>query len=346
MCCTPACLLAFCGKRSLAIFLHGTFRIRPGSHAVRRTRSIALLCAVAAACLLACAPSQPAIVVFNAGSLARPLRAALDSFALRAHVRIEQENSGSLETARKLIDLHRTPDVIALADYEVFPQLLMPKYVTWYADFARNRMVVAYTASSRFGAEISSNNWWQVLQRPGVQVGRADPDLDPNGYRTLLTLQLAERYYRQPGLYGRLLAAAPARNVRPKEVDLLGVLQAGELDYIWSYESLAQAAGLQYVQLPDSIDLGSPGDSAFYATAAIRVPGKAPADTVTFRGQPIVYALSIPAAAPHREIAERFVAFLLSADGRRVLRAQQLDVLERPVVVGSGVPDAVQSVAR
>lgn len=313
---------------------------------MRRTRSIALLCAVPAAFLVACAPSQPAIVVFNAGSLARPLRAALDSFAVRAHVRVEQENSGSLETARKLIDLHRTPDVIALADYEVFPQLLMPKYVTWYADFARNRMVVAYTASSRFGSEISADNWWQILQRPGVQVGRADPDLDPNGYRTLLTLQLAERYYRQPGLYDRLLAAAPARNVRPKEVDLLGVLQAGELDYIWSYESLAQAAGLKYVQLPDSIDLGSPGDSAFYATAAIRVPGKTPADTITFRGQPIVYALSIPTAAPHREIAERFVAFLLSADGRRVLRAQQLDVLERPVLVGSGVPDTVQSAAR
>ena len=311
-----------------------------------RARPISLRCAVLAAFLVACAPSQPTIVVFNAGSLARPLRTALDSFALRAHVRVEQENAGSLETARKLIDLHKTPDVIALADYEVFPQLLMPKYVTWYADFARNRMVVAYTASSRFASEINTTNWWQILQRPGVQVGRADPDLDPNGYRTLLTLQLAERYYRQSGLYDRLLAAAPARNVRPKEVDLLGVLQAGDLDYIWSYESLAQAAGLKYVQLPDSIDLGSPADSAFYATAAIGIRGKTPTDTVTFHGQPIVYALSIPSAAPHRELAERFVAFLLSADGRRVLRAQQLDALDRPVFVGSRVPDTVQSVAR
>jgi len=42
------------------------------------------------------------LVVYNAGSLARPLRAALDTFAARERVRIEQESAGSLESARKL----------------------------------------------------------------------------------------------------------------------------------------------------------------------------------------------------------------------------------------------------
>ena len=68
------------------------------------------------------------LVVFNAGSLARPLRAALDTFAAREGVRVEQEQAGSLETARKLTELGRIPDVIALADYEVFPQLLVPEH--------------------------------------------------------------------------------------------------------------------------------------------------------------------------------------------------------------------------
>ena len=39
------------------------------------------------------------LVVFNAGSLALPLRAALDSFAAREDVTVQQENAGSLETA-------------------------------------------------------------------------------------------------------------------------------------------------------------------------------------------------------------------------------------------------------
>jgi len=312
--------------------------------------SLALLVALFTTAVTGCARERPTaertIVVYNAGSLARPLRAALDTFAARAHVRVDQENAGSLETARKLTELHKIPDVIALADYEVFPQLLMPEQVTWYAEFARNRMVLAYTPRARFGSEITTGNWWQVIQRPGVEVGRADPNLDPNGYRTLLAMQLAERYYRQPGLYQRLLAAAPPRNVRPKEADLVGILQAGELDYIWSYESLAQATGLQFVHLPDSIDLGSPADSAFYAQAVVRVQGKTPKDTIAFRGQPIVYGLSIPTHAPHRDVAERFVEFLLSDDGKRVLREARLDALDAPVFVGTGVPEPILASAR
>lgn len=286
------------------------------------------------------------IVVFNAGSLAIPVRAALDSFAAREHVTIAQENAGSLETARKLTELGHIPDVIALADYEVFPQYLMPAQVDWYLDFARNRMVLAYTAKSRFASEITPENWWQLVQRPGVQVGRADPNMDPNGYRTLLTMQLAEKHYGVSGLYDSLLAHAPENNVRPKEADLVGLLQAGEMDYIWSYESLASAAGLKFVQLPAAIDLSSPADSAGYATAQVRVRGKTPGDSVTFRGQPIVYALSIPKKAPHPELAERFVAYLISGDGARIMRATGLDVLDKPIVVGSNVPTAVAAAAK
>ncbi|HET7456658.1 MAG TPA: extracellular solute-binding protein [Gemmatimonadaceae bacterium] len=291
------------------------------------------------------------IVVFNAGSLARPMRAALDRFAAREQVTVEQESAGSLETARKLTELGHVPDVVALADAEVFPQLLMPAQTTWYAEFARNRMVVAYTDRSKDAADVAkgADGWWRVLTRPGIEVGRADPNLDPNGYRTLLVLQLAERHYRQPGLAARLLAASPDRDVRPKEADLVALLQAGELDYIWSYESLAQAAGLRYVTLPAEIDLGTPADSALYGVASVKVRGKTPRDTVVFRGQPIVYAFSIPRAAPHQALAERFAAFLVSDEGRRVLRDAKLDALDRPIVVGSGAPAALstsQSTAR
>ncbi len=286
------------------------------------------------------------LVVYNAGSLARPLRAVLDSFAARTGVTIEQESAGSLETARKLTDLHKVPDVVALADYKVFPQLLMPGHTSWYVAFARNRMVIAHTARSRFASELTEDNWWEVLQRRGVETGRSDPNLDPNGYRTLLVFKLAELHHGQPGLAQRLLAAAPARNVRPKEVDLVALLQAGELDYIWSYESVAQAASLPYLRLRHEVDLGSVEDSAFYARADVRVTGSGQSDSITFRGEPIVYAASIPTAAPHRVLAEQFLAFLLSPDGSRILRAARLDALDRPVVAGSNAPAVVDSLAR
>src|SRR5688572_15561920 len=97
----------------------------------------------------ASAGTEGPLVVFNAGSLARPMRAALDTFAAREGVRVEQEQAGSLETARKLTELGRVPDVIALADYEVFPELLVPEHTTWYAKFARNRMVLAHRSEER-----------------------------------------------------------------------------------------------------------------------------------------------------------------------------------------------------
>ena len=283
------------------------------------------------------------ITVYTAASVAIPIRAALDTFAAREHVTVQQENGGSLDIARKLTELHQIPDVVVLADYDVFPKLLMPEQTTWYADFARNRMVLAFTDKSKFAPEVHSANWPTILERPGVQLGRANPDLDPNGYRTLLTLQLAERYYEQPGLYDRLMTLSPARNVRPKEADLVGLLQAGEFDYIWSYESLAQATQLRYITLPAAIDLGTPADSAVYARVAVKVAGKMPNDTLTISGQPIVYALSIPKAAPHPDVAERFVAFLLSPEGRRLMRANKLDALGAPVIIGNGEPASVRA---
>jgi molybdate/tungstate transport system substrate-binding protein len=281
------------------------------------------------------------LVVYNAGSLAIPLRAALDSFAARERVTVEQENAGSLETARKLTELGKIPDLVGVADYEVIPLLLIPDHVTWYAKFARNRMVLAYTDRSRGASEISGENWWRIVTRPDVQVGRADPSLDPNGYRTLLVWQLAERHYNQPGLGARLLTTAPQRNVRPKEADLVGLLQAGEFDYVWSYESIAKGVGLRYVVLPEAIDLSSTADSASYAFASVRVAGKTPRDSITMRGQPIVYAFTIPARAPHPRLAEQFAAYLASADGRRVLRGAQLDVLDQYTVEGTGAPAAL-----
>jgi molybdate/tungstate transport system substrate-binding protein len=274
----------------------------------------------------------------NAASITRPVRAALDSFAARTGAKYELEPGASLEIARRLTELHRTPDVVLLADPEIIPTLLMPQYVHWYALFARNRIVLAYTEKSRGADRINGETWRTVITEPGVEVGRADPNTDPSGYRTLLTMQLAELHYRERGLYARLLAAAPERNVRPREADQVALLQTHELDYIWTYQNLAENDGLRIVKLPDAIDLGNPADSAAYSRAETRVLGKRPGDTLTVRGATILFALTIPQQAENRAIAEKFVAYLFSPDGRRVMRAQHLDALEGPIAVGAGAP--------
>lgn len=280
------------------------------------------------------------LVVFTAGSLARPMRAALDSFSARTGVKYELESAGSLETARKLTELGKIPDLIALADEDVFPKVLIPTQATWYVRFAENRIIIAYTDRSRFASEIDSTNWWQVLQRPGLEIGRSSPDLDPAGYRTLMVFQLAERHYGVPGLAAALESAASPRNIRPKEIELVALLESGDLDYAWFYESMARASGMKHLQLPSAIDLSSADQRDAYAQASVRVIGGSVRDTVTMKGAPIRYAFSVPLKAVHPELGQRFAAFLL-ADGKKALEGAFLSTLPDPDAVGAGVPEVV-----
>lgn len=288
--------------------------------------------------------SPDTVVVYLAASLAKPLQAALDSFARSTKTVVQRESGASLEHARKLTDLGRIPDVLALADVEVFPQLLMPKHVTWYAEFARNRMIIGYTDRSRRAAEIDTSNWRQILAQPGIEVGRPDPNTAPAGYRTLLTLQLAEAFYHDPGLAKRILANAPTKNMRPNAAELAALLQTGELDYVFDYESVAAAYGFHALNLPAAIDLGDPARAADYAHVSVRVRGTG-TDSTTFTGSPIVYGLSVPTAAPHPGAARRLAAFFLSADGRRMMRAAHVDALDHALFVGADVPASIRDAA-
>ena len=285
-------------------------------------------------------PAGP-IVVFNAGSLAKPFNDLLQGFKARhPDVVPAQENSGSLEAARKLTELGKIPDVIGVADYGVISKLLVPQHAGWFATFARNSMVLIYTDQSIAAGQINAQNWWQVLQRSDVRSGRADPALDPNGYRTLMAFQLAEKLYRQPGLAARLERALPPKYMRAKEADLTALVQAGELDYSWSYRSIARSAGLRYVDLPPEIDLSDPKLAEWYAGASVRLPGthRGGRDSVEFRGEPIVYALTIPRAAPHPRTAQAFVRFVFSPEGQAILERNGFLVLDKPVRGGPEPP--------
>jgi molybdate/tungstate transport system substrate-binding protein len=142
-----------------------------------------------------------------------------------------------------------------------------------------------------------------------------------------------------------MLRAAPERNVRPREADQVALLEAGELDYIWTYESLARLMGLRFVRLPDDVDLGNPADSAAYAAVSTRIPGARLGDTITVNGLPILFGVSVPTDAPHGRAGHNFVAFLLSPSGRRILRGASVDALDTPVLVGRGVPPLVREAA-
>ena len=259
--------------------------------------------------------------IYHAGSLTIPVAQINESFnKLHPEVEILLESAGSLTTIRKVTELHKECGVIGSADYTAIPKLMFPEYADWYIIFASNQMCLAYTDKSQFGDEIDEDNWYEILQRDEVKYGRSDPDQDPCGYRTLMVWQLAEDYYNEPDLYDKLYDAEGGL-MRPKEVDLIALLESGDLDYAFEYSSIAVQHNLNYVVLPAEINLSSEDFREYYATAQVGIPGKEPGETITQTGTPIVYGVTIPNNFPNPELAVAWIDFLLSSDGMAIMEA-------------------------
>jgi len=259
--------------------------------------------------------------IFHAGSLTIPFEQVNERFnQLYPEVEVLTEGAGSATTIRKVTELQRECGVVGSADYTLIPQLMFPEYADWYIIFATNQMCIAYTDTSQFADEINSDNWYEIFQRSGVNYGRSDPDQDPCGYRTLMVWQLAEAHYNVPGLYDSLFAVE-GDMMRPKSVDLIALLESGDLDYAFEYSSVAAQHNLNYVALPPEINLADEQFKDFYATAQVEIAGKEPGKTITKEGKPVVYGVSIPSNFSKLEIAVAWIDFLLSDEGMAIMEA-------------------------
>jgi molybdate/tungstate transport system substrate-binding protein len=275
----------------------------------------------------ACGQSEPeseaelsgTLQIFNAGSLTVPLEQVNTEFnKLHPDVEILAEAAGSATTIRKVTELHKECGVIASADYALIPELMFPDYADWYLIFATNQMCLTYTEQSQYADEINSDNWYEILQRDGVAYGRSDPDQDPCGYRTLMVWQLAEKHYKASGLYDSLYQAA-GDMMRPKSVDLIALLETGDLDYAFEYTSVAAQHNLKYVRLAPEINLADANFKDFYAQAQVEIAGTEPGTTITVQGAPVVYGVTIPKDFPRQELAIAWVDFLLSSEGMSIM---------------------------
>jgi len=278
-----------------------------------------------------CTKPSLKLPIFHAGSLTIPWAQISEEFSqLYPDIEILAEGGGSATTIRKVTELGRECGVIGSSDYKLIPKLMFPDYADWYIIFATNQIVLCYTDKSQFKDEVNANNWYEILQRDGVKYGRSDPDQDPCGYRTLMAWQLAEVHYKAPGLYQKLYGASGGI-MRPKEVDLIALLESGDLDYAFEYVSVAIQHKLKYVVLPPEINLSSQKFKDFYATAKVEISGKEPGQTITLTGEPISYAVTIPKDFPHQELAIAWVNFLLSDKGMAIMEANGQQPI-KPVV--------------
>ena len=250
------------------------------------------------------------------------------------------EPSGSQVAARKVSELNRRADLVFVADWRVIEKLLVPEHAEWQIQFAANELVLAHAEHSPYTETITADNWPELLLRPEVRLGRGDERTAPIGFMTLQLWKLAEEHCG-PGkvgedLAGRLKAKVKKEHVVPDIVELVMQLQAKAIDYAFVFRSIAEEHNLKVVRLPDAYNLGNPAMSRIYSRAVVPVVIKTGEPPEQIRGAPIVYGVTIPKSAPNPSGAEKVIAFLLSAEGRRILERSGFRPLDPPRGLNSG----------
>lgn len=332
-----------------------------------------------AGCSGAAPVARTPLVVFGAGSLIIPFDHLEKAFEARyPQIDLQAEYHGSIQVIRHVSELHEPIDVVATADASLIPMLMYAvndpdtgrPYACWYIRFASNRLALTYTLQSKYAGEINAQNWMEVLSRPDVRVGLADPRFDAAGYRTLMAFALANEYYNDPQIFGQMFSGRFTSSlslfqdddlatisvpevvetksgnglvVRGASIQLIALLQAGELDYAFEYESVIRQHGLQMLSLPDALNLGA--EDVDYSHVVVELGMRRFASLKPeFRGEQIGYGVTIPSNAPHPQEAALFVAFLLSPEGRAVMEADYHPLFSSYICDGmENIPGALQT---
>lgn len=323
------------------------------------------------------------LVVFAAGSLIIPFSDIETAFELKyPDIDVLAEYHGSIQVMRHVTELHEPIDVVATADAALVPMLMYAvnnpdngkPYADWYIRFAGNHLTLAYTPQSLYAQEINQNNWAEILSRSDVKYGLPDPRFDAAGYRAMMAFALYENSIEHYDLFKSMFRDQFAYPVtifredgyttiripeiletkinshiliRGASVFLIALMQSGDLDYAFEYESVVKQHGLEMLELPSEVNLGSEEQRDFYKNVEVKLDFRR-FSTVEprFIAEPIEYAITIPDSSPHPKAAELFIKFLMSEEGKSIMAENHHSLLETFTANGyDNMPEALQELA-
>ena len=334
-------------------------------------RAPALGCALVRACVAAATlRGQSAggpLNVCHAGSLLAAFTQVEEEFKKRhPSVTVVDTSGGSVDLVRRFAAGRLECDVIAPADHLVIETMLKPARLADYTIvFASGRMVLAYLAtdpkakalpvSGVFNPPSSipqvTAGWYDVLTAAGVRISGAHPFMDPGGYRTHMIFDLAQAYYKVPGLYNALLQRYQVNVADPSSGTPAPAL-GKDFNFQFTYEHNAAAsakrdASYRYATLPHEIDLSSAKEDLYASGVTIPglgIPGSSA--SVTIPASTVAWGVTIPTNSRNRDNAIAFVEALLGSVGRSALTANGPPPMQRARVSRSDyqrLPASLQS---
>jgi len=244
------------------------------------------------------------VQVLYAGSLANLMEHDIGpAFATATGAQYEGTAAGSTQLVTEIKGKVKQADVFISASKDANTGLMGASnggWEDWYATFATAPLVIGYNANSKFAADLKSKPWQQVIAESGFRMGSTDPKLDPKG-------KLAAQALTQAGLPVSTVEVFP-------EEQLVGRLQAGQLDAGFFYTSEAAEVGIPTIQLGSDYHLAA------------------------------TYTVSVLNNAPNSAGGIGFVRYLFSPPGLTFMKKHGLALL--PIVVTgtkTDVPSALDS---
>lgn len=265
------------------------------------------------------------LVSYSADAYAIEVTSLLNGFSSSTGVQVAPVKSGGSTADASAIKAGAPDDVFVSASLSATSsQYLGNLTANWAIGLATDQLLLAYSNSTTQTAATNNviglantaiksnatsdwNNFYTALVGGTVKVGISAPAQDPAGLRAWIVLEAAGYLYSggNQQAYASALLGDQANVTAASAADLVAPLQAGDIQFLFTYKSAAISNHLNYVALDSHVNLGTPSLGSLYSQFSYTDSAG-----VT-KGAPIVICVTIPLSAVNTGEALQFVQYVV-----------------------------------
>ena len=296
----------------------------------KTTKSSATATSVAtstSAATSASSSQEAPLVSYSADAYATEVTALLNGFSSSTGVPVAPVKSGGSTADASAIKAGAPDDVFVSSSLSATSsQYLGNLTANWAIGFATDQLVLAYSNSTTQTAATTNvigladtaiksnatsdwNSFYTALVGGTVKVGISAPAQDPAGLRAWVVLEAAGYLYAGGNQQAYVSALLGDRDnvTAASAADLVAPLQAGDIQFLFTYKSAAISNELNYIALDSHVNLGTPGLGSFYSQFSYTDSAG-----VT-KGAPIVICVTVPLSVVSSGEALRFVQYVVQS---------------------------------
>jgi len=265
------------------------------------------------------------LITYSADAYATEVTSLLNGFSSSTGVQVAPVKSGGSTADASAIKAGAPDDVFVSASLSATSsQYLGNLTANWAIGLATDQLVVAYSNSTTQTAATNNiiglantaiksnatsdwNDFFTALVGGTVKVGISAPAQDPAGLRAWLVLEAAGYLYSggNQQAYVSALLSDQANSTGASAAVLVAPLQAGDIQFLFTYKSAAISNHLNYIALDSHVNLGTPSLGSFYSQFAYTDSAG-----VT-KGAPILICVTIPLSVVNSGEALQFVQYVV-----------------------------------